>query len=133
LGRKGFIQLTLSHCCSSPKEVGIGTQAGQEAGADAEAMKKCYLLACSVCFLTEPKTFFSFFFFFFYWFFETGFLCVALAGLELRNPPASASRVLGLIGVRHHARPNPKLSYRTQNYQPRDCTTHNEPSCLITN
>jgi hypothetical protein len=29
-------------------------------------------------------------------FFETGFLCVALAGLELRNPPASASRVLGL-------------------------------------
>jgi hypothetical protein len=29
-------------------------------------------------------------------FFETGFLCVALAVLELRNPPASASRVLGL-------------------------------------
>jgi hypothetical protein len=36
--------------------------------------------------------------------FETGFLCIALAvldfvdqaGLELRNPPASASRVLGL-------------------------------------
>ena len=35
--------------------------------------------------------------------FETGFLCVALAipgthsvSLELRNPPASASRVLGL-------------------------------------
>jgi hypothetical protein len=47
-----------------------------------------------------------FFFFFFFWFFETGFLCVALAcpgthfvdqaGLELRNPPASASGVLGL-------------------------------------
>jgi hypothetical protein len=47
--------------------------------------------------------FFSFLFFFF---FETGFLCIALAvlethfvdqaGLELRNPPASASRVLGL-------------------------------------
>jgi hypothetical protein len=44
--------------------------------------------------------------FFFFWFFETGFLCIALAvleltlvdqaGLELRNPPASASRVLGL-------------------------------------
>jgi hypothetical protein len=41
-----------------------------------------------------------------FWFFETGFLCVALAvleltlldqaGLELRNPPASASQVLGL-------------------------------------
>jgi hypothetical protein len=38
-------------------------------------------------------------------FFKTGFLCVALAileltvdhtGLELRNPPASASQVLGL-------------------------------------
>jgi hypothetical protein len=29
-------------------------------------------------------------------FFETGFLCVALAGLELRNLPASAFQVLGL-------------------------------------
>jgi hypothetical protein len=27
--------------------------------------------------------FFGFFFFFFFWFFETGFLCVALAVLEL--------------------------------------------------
>jgi hypothetical protein len=34
LGRKGFIQLTLPHCCSSPKEVRTGTQAGQEAGAE---------------------------------------------------------------------------------------------------
>jgi hypothetical protein len=44
--------------------------------------------------------------FFFFFFFETGFLCILLAdpgthsvdqaGLELRNPPASASRVLGL-------------------------------------
>jgi hypothetical protein len=34
--------------------------------------------------------------FFFFWFFETGFLCVALAVLELRNLPASASRVVGL-------------------------------------
>jgi hypothetical protein len=41
-------------------------------------------------------------------FFETGFLCIALAileltldqdGLELRNPPASASQVLGLKAV----------------------------------
>jgi hypothetical protein len=31
------------------KEVRTGTQAGQEAGADAEAMEGCYLLAC--CFL----------------------------------------------------------------------------------
>jgi hypothetical protein len=47
LGRKGFIQLTLPCCCcSSPKEVRTGTQAGQEAGADAEAMEGCCLLAC---------------------------------------------------------------------------------------
>jgi hypothetical protein len=56
LGRKGFIQLTFPHCCWSPREVRTGTQAGQEAGADAEAMKGCYLLACSACFLIEPKT-----------------------------------------------------------------------------
>jgi hypothetical protein len=47
-----------------------------------------------------------FIFIFCFWFFETGFLCIALAvleltfvdqaGLELRNPPASASRMLGL-------------------------------------
>ena len=46
LGRKGFIQLTLPHCSSSPKEVRTGTQAGQEEGADAEAMEGCSLLAC---------------------------------------------------------------------------------------
>jgi hypothetical protein len=34
--------------------------------------------------------------FFWFWVFETGFLCVDQAGLELRNPPASASQVLGL-------------------------------------
>jgi hypothetical protein len=33
-------------CCSSPKEVRTGTQTGQEAGADAEAMERFYLLAC---------------------------------------------------------------------------------------
>jgi hypothetical protein len=32
------------------------TQTGQEAGADAEAMEGCYLLACSACFLIEPRT-----------------------------------------------------------------------------
>jgi hypothetical protein len=47
LGRKGFIRLTLPYCCSSPKEVRTGPQAGQEAGADAEAMEGCSLLACS--------------------------------------------------------------------------------------
>jgi hypothetical protein len=56
LGRKGFIRLTLPHCCSSPKEVRTGTQAGQKAGADAEAMEGCSLLACSACSLIEPKT-----------------------------------------------------------------------------
>ena len=33
--------------CSSPKEVRTGTQAGQKAGADAEAMEGCSLLAYS--------------------------------------------------------------------------------------
>jgi hypothetical protein len=46
LGRKGFIQLTFPHCCSSLKEVRTGTQADQEAGAGAEAMEGCSLLAC---------------------------------------------------------------------------------------
>jgi hypothetical protein len=45
LGRKGFIQLTLPYCYSLPKEVRIRTQASQVAGADAEAMEGCYLLA----------------------------------------------------------------------------------------
>ena len=53
VGRKWSIQLTLPHCCSSPKEVRTGTQAGQEAGADAEAMEGCYV---QVCFLVEPRT-----------------------------------------------------------------------------
>jgi hypothetical protein len=35
------------------------------------------------------------FLFFLFLFFETGFLCVALAVLKLRDPPASASQVLG--------------------------------------
>jgi hypothetical protein len=38
-----FIQLTLPHCCSSPKEVRSGIQ---EVGADAEAVEGCFLLAC---------------------------------------------------------------------------------------
>jgi len=31
---------------SSPKEVRTGTQAGQEVGADAEAMEGCFFLDC---------------------------------------------------------------------------------------
>jgi hypothetical protein len=53
LGRKGFIQLTLPYCCPSLEEVRTGTQAGQEAGADAEAMEGCSLLAC-VPWLAQP-------------------------------------------------------------------------------
>jgi hypothetical protein len=53
LGKKGFIRLTLPYCCSSPKEVRTGTQAGQEAGADAEAMEGCSLLAC-LTWLAQP-------------------------------------------------------------------------------
>jgi hypothetical protein len=63
LGRKGFIQLILPHCCSSLKEVRTGTQAGQDTGTDAEAMGggAVFLtgllpLACSACFLIEPRT-----------------------------------------------------------------------------
>jgi hypothetical protein len=37
--RKGFIQLTFPHCCSSLKEVRTVNQAGQGAEADAEAME----------------------------------------------------------------------------------------------
>jgi hypothetical protein len=72
LGRKGFIQLTLLRSCSSPKEVRTGTQAGQEAGDDAEVMERCSSLACFP----------------------------------------------GLLSL---------LSYRTQDYQPRDGTTHKGP------
>jgi hypothetical protein len=45
LGRKGFIRLTFPFCCSSPKEVRTGTQAGQKERADADAMEGCFLLA----------------------------------------------------------------------------------------
>jgi hypothetical protein len=41
-----LFSLHFPHCCSSPKEVRTGTQAGQEAGADAEAMEGYFLLAC---------------------------------------------------------------------------------------
>jgi hypothetical protein len=48
-GGKGLFSLHFPHCCSSLKEVRNGTQAGQEAGADAEAMEGCFLLACFPC------------------------------------------------------------------------------------
>jgi hypothetical protein len=37
------------------KEITTGTQAGQKAGADAEAIEGCSLLACSACSLIEPR------------------------------------------------------------------------------
>jgi hypothetical protein len=52
-----------------------------------------------------PRSFVVVVLVFFFWFFKTGFLCssgcpgthsVDQAGLELRNPPAFASQVLGL-------------------------------------
>ena len=52
-GRKGFTQLTFPYCCSSLKEVRTGTQAGQETGADAEAMEEHSLLAGFPC-LAQP-------------------------------------------------------------------------------
>jgi hypothetical protein len=45
LERKGLIQLTLPYCCSSPSKSGLELKAGQEAGADAETMEGCSLLA----------------------------------------------------------------------------------------
>jgi hypothetical protein len=45
LGKKGFIQLTVPYCKFITKEVRTGTQAGQKAGADAEAMEGRSLLA----------------------------------------------------------------------------------------
>ena len=56
LGRKGFVWLTLPHHCSSLKEVRTGTQGrNKEAGADAEAMERGCLLACTACFSIEPR------------------------------------------------------------------------------
>jgi hypothetical protein len=41
------------HLLFITKEVRTGTQAGQEAGADAEAMEECSLLAC-LTWLAQP-------------------------------------------------------------------------------
>ena len=47
VGDKRIYLAYTSILCSSPKEVRTGTQAGQKAGADAEAMEGCSLLAYS--------------------------------------------------------------------------------------
>jgi hypothetical protein len=46
VGEERVCSASPPHCCSSPREVRTGTQAGQEAGADAEALEGCCLLAC---------------------------------------------------------------------------------------
>ena len=54
---KGFFSLHLPHCCSSPKGVRTGTQAGQEAGADGGMLLTGLLpLVCLACFLIELRT-----------------------------------------------------------------------------
>ena len=61
--RKGFIWLMFPHLCSSLWEVRTGTQTGQEPRRQ-ELMQRPWrelstdllLMACSACFLTEPRT-----------------------------------------------------------------------------
>jgi hypothetical protein len=45
-GGKGLFSLHFHIAIHQQKEIRTGIQAGQEAGADAEAMEECYLLAC---------------------------------------------------------------------------------------
>jgi hypothetical protein len=78
LGRKGFIQLTLPYCCSSPKKSGLELKQVRKQ----ELMQRPWR--------DVP-----------YW---------------LASP--------GLLSL---------LSYRTQDYQPRDDPTHKGPFPLITN
>jgi hypothetical protein len=94
LSYRSFVETIFFCCCCSSSSSGVG-------------VKPRTLLIPGKSSTTElyPSSFY-FFYFFYFWFFETGFLCIALAvleltfvdqaGLELRSPPASASRVLGL-------------------------------------
>jgi hypothetical protein len=57
LGRKGFIQLTLPYCCSSPRKSGLELKQVRKQ----ELMQRPwrdvhYWLASLACFLIEPKT-----------------------------------------------------------------------------
>jgi len=63
LERKGFIQLTLPHCCSSPKEVRTGTHTRQELrgwswcrGHGGVLLTGLIPLAWSACFLIESRS-----------------------------------------------------------------------------
>jgi hypothetical protein len=58
LGRKGFIQLILPHCYSSPKEVRIGTQTGQGPGGRSwwyRGYAGCCFLVCFTWLVIEPR------------------------------------------------------------------------------
>lgn len=55
LEEERFIWLTLPDQSPSLEEVRTGIQAGLEAGADEGAMEGSWLLACSACFLIEPR------------------------------------------------------------------------------
>jgi hypothetical protein len=55
VGEERVYSAYTSTLLSSPKEVRTGTQAGQEAGADAEAMEGYYLLACFLVLLQNPE------------------------------------------------------------------------------
>jgi hypothetical protein len=57
VGEERVYSVNTSTLLFIPKEVRAGTQAGQEAGADAEAMEECYWLASPGLFslLTEPR------------------------------------------------------------------------------
>ena len=61
LQSKGLIQLTLPHCCSSPKEVGTGTETRQGPGGRSWCrgyrvvmLTVLLLKSCLACFLKEP-------------------------------------------------------------------------------
>jgi hypothetical protein len=45
-GGKGLFNLHFHIAVDHQRKSGLGTQAGQEAGADAEAMEGCFLLPC---------------------------------------------------------------------------------------
>ena len=59
LGRKGFIQLTLPHCCSSPKNQDwYSSRSGSRMwyrGHGGMSLTGLLPLACSACFLIEPR------------------------------------------------------------------------------
>jgi hypothetical protein len=56
LKRKAFIWLTFPLHRQSSVEVRVDLKQEPVARAEAEAMEECCLLACSACFLIEPRT-----------------------------------------------------------------------------